>query len=933
MNFFPGNRKILGTKGQLTIFLGIALIVTVSFIAFIVNVGLFVKAKINLQNATDAAAWAGAAVQARQLSNIAYVNYQFRQIFKEWMLKYYILGNIGGFGTDLTLARNNGNNVTNFRTDIVDRTGGASLTSNKNEDKYNVPSICTNINNRLRETQTDICLITSVPGIPRFEKMSLNLGNKDRDWINAISETKAQECARRTDKNFSTALTWTYGTGKSIIPGYVMASNRMGAWTKSFLTAIRVRNLEAIVNRPPIVQGISVSGLNNTLALNSLDHTIYNERPIKAFSAAYRNLGGGIKKEGHLGDVDELANELILTELAPEFHEVTIDELSGHLIPENETYPSGELYRQKYYLDLQIQPINYAILYAIFLTKSDPNLNPSSTSGVIATTAECNKIKAILPAPAYIKGFIKNNRMLTYYSVKAETRFMGLFFPFYRNIFKGIQLKAYASAKPFGGRIGPQFFKIDPNKTSIHARSAEPKKSAPYLIGLDDVTPSLQAGDPLPGDPAFYLQNSIDAIGGIPAGRQNPQVSFAIPNMIYDFPNSMDEIRESLLPGGNLFLKLKPEIVVGNRPNPIPPDPSEPKVGLYDWNQFKMFRDNTLGSTLPNVIDEPFIQEAIRKSQMVTKYDALNWMVPLRRSPNMASPTTAIINSNDPNKYVLYAPLYGPNTLYPNPQAIVDVATQYIEHNKESFNVFLNALKTAADDILAQGALDGGQLGTYEDAAQKVYPLIDSAGGKATANGNMELGSTTVFKCNSTMDPYDLPMATKFYYFFRFDPSQPCPMVPPLLLGLEETINEIGIRGEDVYISNADYLLPSMPSVGPDEITKLLSTAYSPGPAQGAKENGDFPLVFGNSGNTFNHKRNYYSTKFIHTAKLLAGGNWSFDSTGNLYQEFLDSNPNNFSNPNSADFQLGFLNPLNNNDLKEFNLNRSGGNLAGKLAY
>ena len=57
--------KLLNENGQVSIFLSSAVIVMVTFIAFIVNIGIFVKAKINLQNATDAAAYAGASVQAK----------------------------------------------------------------------------------------------------------------------------------------------------------------------------------------------------------------------------------------------------------------------------------------------------------------------------------------------------------------------------------------------------------------------------------------------------------------------------------------------------------------------------------------------------------------------------------------------------------------------------------------------------------------------------------------------------------------------------------------------------------------------------------------------------------------------------------------------------------------------------------------------------
>lgn len=75
--------------------MGIALILVMGMLAFIINIGLFVKAKINLQNAVDAAAFAGAATQSRQLTNIANVNWEMRNTYKEWMFKYYILGQMG----------------------------------------------------------------------------------------------------------------------------------------------------------------------------------------------------------------------------------------------------------------------------------------------------------------------------------------------------------------------------------------------------------------------------------------------------------------------------------------------------------------------------------------------------------------------------------------------------------------------------------------------------------------------------------------------------------------------------------------------------------------------------------------------------------------------------------------------------------------------
>ena len=85
-------KLFLDQKGQVSIFLAVITTIVITLVAFVINVGLFVKAKINLQNAVDAGAWSGAAAQARRLSGIAYLNWEMRNTYKEWMFKYYVLG-------------------------------------------------------------------------------------------------------------------------------------------------------------------------------------------------------------------------------------------------------------------------------------------------------------------------------------------------------------------------------------------------------------------------------------------------------------------------------------------------------------------------------------------------------------------------------------------------------------------------------------------------------------------------------------------------------------------------------------------------------------------------------------------------------------------------------------------------------------------------
>ena len=72
-------------RGQAAIFMALFFSTMILLFAFTTNVGMLVHAKINLQNAADAAAYAGAAVQARQLTAAAYLNWEMRRALKEFL--------------------------------------------------------------------------------------------------------------------------------------------------------------------------------------------------------------------------------------------------------------------------------------------------------------------------------------------------------------------------------------------------------------------------------------------------------------------------------------------------------------------------------------------------------------------------------------------------------------------------------------------------------------------------------------------------------------------------------------------------------------------------------------------------------------------------------------------------------------------------------
>lgn len=83
-------RRRASARGQVTILF--ALVFTFMFIlfAFVVDFAHLINTKMNLQNAADAAAYAGAAWQARSLNRLAQVNYHIRQDVKELAMRVQV---------------------------------------------------------------------------------------------------------------------------------------------------------------------------------------------------------------------------------------------------------------------------------------------------------------------------------------------------------------------------------------------------------------------------------------------------------------------------------------------------------------------------------------------------------------------------------------------------------------------------------------------------------------------------------------------------------------------------------------------------------------------------------------------------------------------------------------------------------------------------
>jgi hypothetical protein len=916
---------IKGNRGQLSIFLGITLILVMGMLAFIINIGLFVKAKINLQNSVDAAAFAGASVQARQLTNIAYLNWEMRNNYKEWLFKYYILGQLSSIKTGQTSRAGTslayplaisltGNKLnTDFTLKTLERTavGGLNIgnlgcrgpngeeLSNSNEpsyDHFNLPTIC--IHNGSAD---DICPTYTVPGLPSFPAIAIaGISDISQTAVAAFSDTKATNCSNRSRDNFNTALIWAFGEGETptnpISPSIpaIYAANRPGAWPRALELAMRMRNLEMIVNLPPHNGAITHDVARNYPMMPGAEFSLY-ERPLKAFMSAFRNLGGGrYKGNGPNGGKDELSREFKLYELAPKPFDAPDNSLSGFLIPKTSTA------LKKHYLDLQAMPLNLASMFSSFtITNSqiDPNTQSSATCGVSKTA---------MPVPGFILGFVKNPEVMTYYAVKGESKFIGLFSPFKGTPHEsGVTLTAYAAAKPFGGRIGPKLFSFKDN-SKVQVREADPShRGLANIYGLD-ISPAIAsrgfcAGDPIPVSSGFWVngRDVLPTLGGVPTSTAD-QIYFGIPNIIYDYVG-ID--RQSNATGlGGRVIDIKPKRYKG--------DAVGETLGLFDPAQFNLLKSSLnpgiINGSLPSY-NSTHILDGIAKARRATGYDVANYLVPDYKHDSSSVKQNALPYITEDNQippptgthdfimYKIFAPLVGSSLLYGSAGDVGRVVEDYIASMSGAVDIYEKAI---------------------HDVAKKIYNTPDTIGAIGGQNNTANAAKTIHINAgNSTYIPplpvtgnCPIDIASKFHYFFQPTKEVEICKIKPLKLMMKEYI-AIQAAGDKKMNFITEYYTGDVSKGGLDQDS--LYTAYYPGTRQGVSPTGLIGPPLGTPGENHNSKRNYYSTKFFRMAMVVESSADLF--TESTLREALDRSPDDTDFPrnpsnlirNDASSELG----------------------------
>jgi hypothetical protein len=855
-------------RGQISIFFSASLIVFISIIAFVINVGLFVKAKINLQNATDAAAFSGAAVQARHLTKIAYLNWEMRNIYKEWMYKYYVVGSLN---TPMVENQAHGGNACDSPANCMDfRLEGdvdtLAVPPRKIYDPYNIPAVCIHITG----SQTNICKRYAVPGLPEFGGYSIpGTEEASRSFIDILIGEKVNDCVMRSKINMLAAATWAYNVlptgGEDTLAGRgpAILTDRQGAWPRAIELAMRIRNLEKVMNRPAINKPV---GISDVIGEFETENMMGNERIVKAFYSGFRNLGNATD--------NEMKQTFKLTELPPKLSGKPSPNSNGGLL-----IPDSALY-EKQYVDLRLMMVNLATFYAALIPRSEKD-----------KSGACDISKVALPVPGYPLGFYKHQDMLTYYAVKGEAEFTGMFNPFAD---ESITLRAYAAAKPAGGRIGPMLFTQKSSDSVLNARTEPGKlRSVPYILALNvEGTPNIfmsggkvgagqyGPGVPLPiniGATPFWIKDPANPVGGVPQGED---VYFGIPNMVYDFdPGSTSLSSENYTSGTtNLF------IVEPAKSDPEAGDYGGDKaIGLYNRDQFKAFRGEVGGNVTPEIL-----VNQISRVKAATRYEAANYLIPTANDFNAANGVDSFgMMGNDPEvvevdgktlkryNVNIYAPLYSTSqkdVLWTTNEEVVTTIVQFMTLQKYGLKNYIYSLNKAAIQTY-QTALNNSSV-----AAQNAIEGFKKAA-KAISDIDVTNVDTDHYR-NEFPDKNCNSLASQFWHYYYGDPvfalnpiadQTGCPVTLVSLLR-----SYYASSAADPNYSSTHYKMEYnyYENNWKDSTPLRIYSAYMPGPYNGISPSGQFTPPFPGL-DSEQMQRNFYSTKLVMLSSLTESGNYA----------------------------------------------------------
>lgn len=385
-------RLLRQVRGQVSIVIAMMILTFMLFFAFVVNTGMLVNAKINLQNAADVAAYAGAAVQARQLNQISFLNYELRRNYKKFLFRYYILGNLAQKG--FPMSPGTGNREWKPAGKFVD---------------YKTPAVCITYKKEDNFCQMDELIKINIPN-SGFDSTSQAL----RSILSQIEKIRLDNCDTIGRTNLNILFFWLYSTvpdaqalekpdnqaDAKMFTTIQEITRGLGLVPKSQLLKKRIDALASYVNQSPAT---ALTKERADEMVESKD-TAARERMLQAFYSAYHTLGehtfpeSTIRMDELLPEGDSQADLLRLNAITPDFS-----------------------------------------AYAVNFESMGDN-------------SDCKPKLVEIPVAkgSFIAGVFKDPTQQVHYAVRVSAQAKLLFSPF-----GDLNLSAYSAARPFGSRIGP----------------------------------------------------------------------------------------------------------------------------------------------------------------------------------------------------------------------------------------------------------------------------------------------------------------------------------------------------------------------------------------------------------------------------------------------------------------------------------------------
>lgn len=507
-------KRTRNIKGQVMIMVAMLAVTFMFFFKFVVDTGILVVAKINIQNAADLAAYSGSASQARLMNQIGFLNYDMRRAYKKFLFRYYVFG---------TFLQDSFPKTPTTTSKVREFKPKAAPKGPLNPD-YRAPVVCIDYRNLIGSGgQANLCKESEVSAPSSGGGSNSPVGQVYKEFIKKLAKQQQEKCSMLGGDNSVTLMNWLFNGDpentdlkklsdnayslsasdvqarqlQNVIQIMLRVSDGMGLIPKLLINKLRINTLNDYLNEPAHDRGVTYDEMG---ILQGEQDPAKNERVISAFYSAYHTLGS------HLFDNQS----------------VQLDELS----------PSGGKY-----FDLQTITHNFTTYFM--------DAQPASSGCILVPT-----MLNVANAPI---GVAKDPSYLTYYAVRLKANAKLIYWPSQQ-----FELKAYAAARPFGGFLGPpqKFFDgTQPSNFFLPAINNEPQKRCPDKTngGVNAVAdPNYQLVDNTNCSGFKYLAGGSNAGQPLPDGQPYPVPNLAVGDPLTDKLGFFDESYQYQLAKGML---------------------------------------------------------------------------------------------------------------------------------------------------------------------------------------------------------------------------------------------------------------------------------------------------------------------------------------------------------------------------------------------